>query len=106
MRTLLLPEMLKTIQRKVRHSHARRIFESRSDQRLELEDLALDTYDLLNQINSNLLRMIELERSLNTATELAGSREMRTCRRLLKKIQEVSGVEQSTMMGQQSDSHD
>lgn len=102
MLTLLLPKMVKTIHRKVCHSYYWH-FESKSDQRFELEDVALDTYDLLHRINSNLLRMIELDRSLSSATELASSREMRTCRRLLKKIQELSGVDNSALMGQQCD---
>ncbi|MDY7545219.1 hypothetical protein QN360_17505 [Glaciimonas sp. CA11.2] len=100
MRTLLLPEIVKTIKRKLRHIHYRHLFESKSDQLLELEELALESFELTHQLNSNLLRMIEIERSLNTATELANSREMRTCRRLLKKIQEVSGVEDAMLMRQ------
>ena len=100
MRTLLLPEIVKTIRRKVRRIHCRHFFESKSDKHVELEELALESFELLHQLNSNLLRMIELERSLSSATELANSREMRTCRRLLKKIQEVSGVEESMLMRQ------
>ena len=91
--TPLIPEVFKSVQQRLRT--IRRLYGAggRSDDYLELEELARESHQALTRVNKNLLRMIEIERSLNAAGELTGSREMQLCRQLVKQLQELSGVE-------------
>ncbi|KAF3998370.1 hypothetical protein [Glaciimonas immobilis] len=91
----LIPEIFKSIQRRLRNISDLYALGSRTDDRVELEKLARESYDALGKINQNLLRMIEIERSLNSANAFISSSEMRICRQLLKEIRELSGVENS-----------
>jgi hypothetical protein len=88
----LIPEIFKSVQ--VRLRTIRDLYAARtgSNEYFELEELARESYDALNRVNKNLLRMIEIERSLNSANKLTGSKEMRMCRQLLKEIQQLSGI--------------
>ncbi|MGB7196417.1 MAG: hypothetical protein WBD81_23425 [Collimonas pratensis] len=93
--TAIIPEIFKSIQQRLRT--IRDLYAKTSDGGpVELEELAKESYDALNRVNKNLLRMIEIERSLNAANKLTGSPQMRVCRQLLKEIQELSGVEGSS----------
>ena len=94
--TPLIPEIFKSIQQRLRNIRNTYASRNSSDDYFELEELARESYDALNRVNKNLLRMIEIERSLNAASQLTGSAEMRVCRQLLKELQNLSGVENST----------
>ena len=93
MATPLIPEIFKSVQQRLRN--IRNMYAARpgSDDDFELEELARESYDALSRVNRNLLRMIEIERSLNAASKLTGSGEMRVCRQLLMELQKLSGVE-------------
>ena len=93
--TTLIPEIFKSIQQRLRNIRDLYAARSGSDDYFELEELARESYDALSRVNKNLLRMIEIERSLNAANRLMQSPQMRVCRQLLKEIQELSGVENS-----------
>lgn len=88
----LIPEIFKSVQLRLRNIRDLYAARTSAKEYLELEELARESYDALSRVNKNLLRMIEIERSLNTANKLTGSKEMRMCRQLLKEIQELSGI--------------
>jgi hypothetical protein len=93
--TTIIPEIFKSIQQRLRNIRDLYAAKNSSDDHFELEELARESYDALGRVNKNLLRMIEIERSLNAANTLTQSPQMRVCRQLLKEIQELSGVENS-----------
>jgi asparagine synthetase B (glutamine-hydrolysing) len=89
----LIPEIFKSIQVRLRQIRDQYVAKSSPNEVFELEELARESYDAISRVNKNLLRMIEIERSLNAANELTGSSEMRMCRQLLREIAQLSGVE-------------
>lgn len=91
--TTLIPEVFKSIQQRLRNIRDVYVTRSRSDGSFELEELARESYDALGRVNKNLLRMIEIERSLNAANKVTGSPQMRVCRQLLREIQQLSGID-------------
>jgi hypothetical protein len=88
----LIPEIFKSVQQRLRNIPDLYAPKTGSKEFSELEQLARESYDALSRVNRNLLRMIEIEHSLNTANKLTGSKEMRMCRQLLKEIQQLSGI--------------
>ncbi|MDB5842688.1 MAG: hypothetical protein JWQ23_4640 [Herminiimonas sp.] len=89
----LIPEIFKSIQVRLRQIRDQYVARTSPNEVFELEELARESYDALSRVNKNLLRMIEIERSLNSASKLTGSTEMRMCRQLLKEIAQLSGVD-------------